>query len=124
MRFFEFANTNSGIDKFILILKTEISNYAKRRSPATLNWPTIAQLAKRAGFEFLGDPYTCYETFTELYDSTPLLQELVADFNQVSITLNVPGVSDAEENDDSEDSQANIDQIAASAAPKQLDQQL
>lgn len=120
MRFFEFANTNSGLDKFILILKTEISNYSKRRSRGILNWPTVSKLAKRAGFEFLSDPYTSFETFTELYDSTPMLQELVTDFNQNSITLNVPGEPGEEEPTDSEDSQANVDKIAAGAAPGML----
>lgn len=123
MRFFEFGSSDAGIDKFLIILNHEIGNYARKRSPAKLNWENVAQLAKKAGFEMLGDPNRGYETFKAIYDSTPAIQQKVKNFNANGLELNVPGAPDADEPDqDGSDPQDEINQQAAQAAPQQLDQ--
>lgn len=122
MRFFEFGSTNSGLDKFVLILKNEIMSYAKKRSRAVLNWANVSSLANKVGFEFLADPKSGYETFKALYDNNPVLQGMVKDFNQTGIELKVPGAPDDVKGSGTQDSQTAVDQAAASAAPKQLAQ--
>jgi len=122
MRFFEFADTNSNIDKFIVALRNHIGRAASKKTPANLNWNAIEQMSKANGFEFGAD----YETFKSMYDSTPALQVLVKNFNDRGIELNVPGVPDEEPKGDGtqtpQDSQAAVDKIAAGAAPQQLAQ--
>jgi hypothetical protein len=121
MRFFEFNSSGSGLDRFVMILNHEIGNYARKKAPAKLNWANVAQLAQKAGFEFLGDPNRGYETFKSIYDSIPTIQQLVKTFNANGVELNVPGAPDAESPEqDGSDSQAEIDKTAASAAPKQV----
>lgn len=129
MRFFEFSvfddlSTDSGLDKFIMLLRNEIGNYARKSAPASLNWANISQLAQKAGFEFLGDPKTGYETFKSIYDTNPTIQGLIKNFNATGLELNVPGVPDEEPQGDgtqtATDSQAAVDKIAAGAAPQQL----
>ena len=122
MRFFEFNSTDSGADKFILLLKNEVMSYAKRRSRAMLNWPAVSNLAKKVGFEFLADPKSGYETFKSLYDSTPALKSIVKNFNQSGVELNVPGAPDDKKGSGTKDSQAEVNKAAAAAAPQQLSQ--
>jgi hypothetical protein len=123
MRFFEFNLSEAGVDKFIMILNHEVGNYARRGTPAKLNWANVAQLAKKSGFEMLGDPNRGYETFKAIYDSNPAVQKLVKNFNANGLELNVPGAPDAEEPaQDGTDSQDAVNQAAASAAPKQVAQ--
>jgi hypothetical protein len=123
MRFFEFTRTNASLDKFVMILNHEIGNYARKGVPAKLNWANIAQLAKKSGFEMLGDPNRGYETFKVIYDSTPAIQQMVKNFNANGLELNVPGAPEAEEPEqDGTDSQAAVDKTAASAAPQQMAQ--
>ena len=52
------------------------------------------------------------------------MQSLVKDFNQEQLELVVPGVSDQDDEAMPDDitSQDKVDQVAASAAPKQVDQ--
>jgi hypothetical protein len=120
MRFFEFGSTDSGLDKFVLILKNEVMSYARRRSRAVLNWANISSLAKKAGFEFLDDPKNGYETFKGLYDNNPILQGIIKDFNQNGIELKVPGAPDDVKGSGTIDSQSEVDKAAASAAPAQV----
>lgn len=124
MRFFEFADSDSGIDKFVMILKNFIGRASSKKSPAKLNWASVQKIAADSGFEFAAD----YETFKSMYDSTPIIQSLVKNFNADGIELNVPG---AEEPGDAgaqtpvkqgQTSQDAVDKIAASAAPQQLAQ--
>lgn len=118
MRFYEFS-TDAGLDKFILLLKNEIGSYSEKRSVAILNWANIAALAKKAGFEFLSDPKNGYETFKSIYDSSPIIQNLVKDFNDRGVELKVPGAIE-KQGSGTQDSQAAVDKMAASAAPQQL----
>jgi len=116
MRLQEFAD--SQLDKYILILKNLIGRYASKKAPAQLDWPAIASLAKSAGIKIMAD----YETFKSMYDSSPVLQKLVANFNADGITLNVPGVStDEPEQGDAETSQEKVNDIAAANAEQNLD---
>lgn len=124
MRFFEFADSDTGIDKFVMILKNFIGRASSKKSPAKLNWASVQKIAADSGFEFAAD----YETFKSMYDSTPIIQSLVKNFNADGIELNVPG---AEEPGDAgaqtpikqgQTSQDAVDKIAASAAPQQLAQ--
>ena len=123
MRFFEFSLNEGSIDKFIMILNHEVGNYARKGVPAKLNWANVAQLAKKSGFEMLGDPNRGYETFKAIYDVTPAVQKLVKNFNANGLELNVPGAPDADEPDqDGSDPQDEINKQAAQAAPQQVDQ--
>ena len=123
MRFFEFADSSVDIDKFIMILRNFVGRAASKKTPAKLNWNGLQKIAKLSGFELAAD----YETFKSMYDSNPAIQGLVKNFNADGIELNVPGAPDEEPKGDGtqtpQDSQAAVDKIAASAAPKQLSAQ-
>jgi hypothetical protein len=123
MRFFEFKSADASLDKFVMILNHEIGNYARRGTPAKLNWANVAQLSQKAGFEMLAEPRRGYETFKAIYDATPAIQKMVKNFNANGLELNVPGVPDADEPEQNDqDSQDEINQQAAQAAPQQVDQ--
>lgn len=117
MRFFEFENSDTGLDKFVTILRNFIGRAASKKAPARLNWASLQNIAQQSGFELGAD----YETFKQIYDTTPSIQNLVKDFNADGIELAVPGLPDEEPDasgaQDSQDSQAALDQAAASAAP-------
>lgn len=125
MRFFEFAEADAGMDKFVMILRNFIGRASSKKSPAKLNWASLQKIATDSGFEFGAD----YETFKSMYDSTPILQSLVKNFNADGIELNVPGVAEpGDANAQSpvkkgQTSQDAVDKIAASAAPQQLSAQ-
>lgn len=124
MRFFEFSNSKDlDLDRFITVLRNFIGRASSKKSPAKLNWASLERIAKISGFELAAD----YETFKAIYDSHPEIQNLIKNFNADGIELNVPGAPDAEPRGDGtqqpQDSQAAIDKIAASAAPKQLSTQ-
>lgn len=120
MRFFEFADADQGVEKFIIILKNIIGRAASKKSPAKLNWAALNNMAKQTGTELTAD----YETFKAMYDSSPALQTLVKNFNADGIELKVPGAPNEEPKGDGtqtpQDSQAAVDQTAASAAAGQL----
>lgn len=122
MRFFEFSNTDAGLDKFVMILRNFVGRASSKGAAANLNWASLQKIATDNGFEFAAD----YETFKSIYDSSPAIQGLVKNFNDKGLELNVPGAPDEEPKGDGtqspQDSQAAVDKIAASAAPKQLDQ--
>lgn len=119
MRFFEFGNTDSSIDKFTVVLRNYIGKAASKKMPSKLSWVTLNGVLKSSGFP-LG---TDYETFRSMYDSSPPLQSMVVNFDTDGVELNVPGVSaPGSSPTDSQDSEAEVAKIAASAAPQQLAQ--
>jgi hypothetical protein len=118
MRFFEFQDTNAGIDKFVIALKNHIGRASSKKAPAKLNWNAIASMSRANGFEFAAD----YETFKAMYDSNPVLQGLVKNFNDSGIELDVPGAPEDANPPGTQDSEEEVSKIASSAAPKQLAQ--
>ena len=118
MRFFEFVDTNVDIDKFVMILKNFIGRSSSKKEAAKLNWKSLQQIANRSGFEMGAD----YETFKSMYDSSPIIQGLVKNFNADGIELNVPGTDKDTQTPvkQGQTSQDQVDQMAASAAPQQL----
>lgn len=118
MRFFEFADADAGLDKFVMILKNFIGRASSKKQPAKLNWASLQKIASDSGFEIAAD----YETFKAMYDSSPAIQGLVRDFNADGINLNVPGTDQDTETPvkGGETSQDAVDKIAASAAPQNL----
>jgi hypothetical protein len=121
MRIFEVID-NDNVERFVIVLRNFIGRAASKKTPAKLNWSGLNQLSKSSGVELAAD----YETFKSMYDSNPVLQNLVKNFNDRGIELNVPGAPDEEPKGDGTaqpaDSQAAVDKIAASAAPQQLAQ--
>lgn len=119
MRFFEFQG-DDGVDKFVMVLRNYVGRASSKKAPAKLNWNGLQQVLRSMGFEISAD----YETFKAMYDASPAIQGLVKNFNDQGIELNVPGAPDEEPKGDGtkgpEDSQAAVDQTAASAAPAQL----
>jgi hypothetical protein len=122
MRFFEFGGDVDESDRFLIVLRNYIGRAASKKSPAKLNWNGLNQVLRSNGFELTAD----YETFKAMYDSNPAVQSLVKNFNADGIELNVPGAPDEEPKGDGTqtpaDSQAAVDQTAASAAAGQLAQ--
>jgi hypothetical protein len=118
MRFFEFVDTDMGLDKFVIILKNFVGRAASKNQASKLNWRTLQKIADDSGFEMAAD----YETFKSIYDSSPIIQNLVKDFNADGITLNVPGTDKDTQTPVKQDqtSQDAVDKMAASAAPQQL----
>ena len=118
MRFFEFGG-NSGIeiDRFIIVLRNYIGRAASQKAPSKLNWNGLNKVLSINGFELTAD----YETFKAMYDSSPAVQAMISNFNDDGIELKVPGAGDqAQKPDGTKDSQAEVDKIAAGAAPQQL----
>ena len=118
MRFFEFADADVDLDKFVIILKNFVGRSASKKQAAKLNWKSLKQIADRSGFEMGAD----YETFKSIYDSSPIIQSLVKNFNADGIELNVPGTDKDTQTPvkQGQTSQDQVDQMAASAAPQQL----
>lgn len=120
MRLYEFAGDDN-LDKIIVVLKTLIGRYKSMNQPAKFNWQTLHQIFNSSGIEVAAD----YETISHLYDSSPQLQSLISDFSKQGVELQVPEVTGNDEvQTDPKSSQDAIDDIAAKAAPGQLDQQL
>jgi hypothetical protein len=122
MRFFEFVDTDLGLDKFVMILKNFIGRAASKKQAAKLNWSALQKIATDSGFEMGAD----YETFKSMYDSSPVIQGLVKNFNADGIELNVPGTDKDTETPVSQGqtSQDAVDKIAAGAAAQNLTQSL
>ncbi len=120
MRFFEFADSDTGVDKFVMILRNFIGRASSKKQPAKLNWASLQKIASDAGFEMGAD----YETFKAMYDSNPAIQNLVRDFNADGINLTVPGTDQDTETPvkQGETPADAVDKIASSAGPKQLAQ--
>lgn len=113
MRFFEF----DGADTLTLILKNIIGRAGSKNQPARLNWEAINSILKRMGQEQLD-----YDAFKSIYDQSPVLQNLIHDFNADGISLNVPGSKDQKMGKETnpQDSEEKVAQIAAANAEKQL----
>ena len=122
MRFFEFQGDDNGVDRFVMILRNLVGRASSKKAPAKLNWTALSKMAQDTGVELAAD----YETFKSMYDSNPVIQTLVKNFNDDGVELNVPGAPDSAPKGDGtkgpEDSQAAVDQTAASAAAGQLAQ--
>jgi len=118
MRFFEFVDTDLGLDKFVMILKNFIGRAASKKQAAKLNWSALQKIATDSGFEMGAD----YETFKSMYDSSPVIQTLVKNFNADGIELNVPGTDKDTETPvkQGQTSQDAVDKIAAGAAAQNL----
>ena len=118
MRFFEFVDTDLGLDKFVMILKNFIGRAASNKQAAKLNWSALQTIATDSGFEMGAD----YETFKSMYDSSPVIQSLVKNFNADGIELNVPGTDKDTETPvkQGQSSQDAVDKIAAGAAAQNL----
>jgi hypothetical protein len=117
MRFFEFGSEDYG-DRLVAILRNYIGRAASKKAPSKLNWTGLNQVLKSNGFELATD----YKTFKAIYDSNPAVQAMVKNFNDDFIELTVPGAPDEKNSPGTQDSQAEVDKAAASAAPAQLDQ--
>jgi hypothetical protein len=117
MRFFEFGSEDYG-DRLVIILRNYIGRAASKKAPSKLNWGGLNQVLQSNGFELAAD----YETFKSIYDSNPAVQAMVKNFNDDGIELKVPGAPDEKNSPGTQDSQAEVDKAAASAAPAQLDQ--
>jgi hypothetical protein len=119
MRFVEFA-TEQVTDRLVVILRNLIGRASAKKTPAKLNWLSLNQILKSNDANIGAD----YETFKSMYDTSPAIQNLVKNFNQDGIELNVPGAPDADKEAPQSDqtSQDAVDKIAASAAPQQLSQ--
>jgi hypothetical protein len=119
MRFFEFAGDDGTLEKFVTVLKNFVGRAASKKEPVKLNWAGLDRISRGTGMEITAD----YETFKAMYDTSPLLQSVVKNFNADGIELNVPGAPDAEKpasQSAGKTSQDAVDQTAASAAPQQL----
>jgi hypothetical protein len=90
MRFFEFADADAGLDKFVMTLRNFIGRAASKKAPSKLNWASLQKITNDNGFEFAAD----YETFKSIYDSSPIVQSLVKNFNADGVELNVPGAEE------------------------------
>jgi hypothetical protein len=105
-----------------MILKNFIGRAASKKQAAKLNWSALQKIATDSGFEMGAD----YETFKSMYDSSPVIQGLVKNFNADGIELNVPGTDKDTETPVSQGqtSQDAVDKIAAGAAAQNLTQSL
>ncbi len=119
MRFFEFQPPS--VDKFVLALRNYIGTAAIKKLPSKFNWAGFSNMLKMQGYEVAAD----YETFKTIYDQLPpAMQDLVLDFNDRTIELNVPGVKqDNPDLEPEQDSQNAVNQMAQGLAPQQLAQQ-
>lgn len=117
MRFFEFGSEDYS-DRLVMILRNYIGRASSKKAPSKLNWAGLNQVLQSNGFELAAD----YETFKSIYDSNPAVQAMVKNFNDDGIELKVPGAPDEKNSPGTQDSQAEVDKAAASAAPAQLAQ--
>lgn len=115
MRLKEFGE-DASIDKFIIALRNHIGRAASKHVPAKLNWEALGQMSRANGFEFAAD----YETFKSMYDSNPIIQKLVKNFNSQGIVLNVPGTSDGPQQTKKRNKD-DVEKIAAANAEKNLE---
>ena len=73
---------------------------------------------RASGAEITAD----YETFKAIYDASPMIQGMVKNFNDSGIELKVPGAPDDKNSPGTQDSAAEIDKMASSAADQQVAQ--
>lgn len=118
MRFFEFGDSVSGSDKFLTILRNYIGRAASQKAPSKLNWRGLNAVLKSSGFDLAAD----YETFKSMYDSNPTLQNIVKNFDQTGIELNVPGQETPTGEPSTQDSEEVVAKMAAGAVDQQISQ--
>jgi len=63
-----------------------------------------------------------YDTFKSMYDNDAAIQSITKDFDRQHLELKVAGVSDQDETDVNAPPSQSVDDIAAGAAEKQMDQ--
>lgn len=120
MRFYEFGSPNDdSMDKFVVVLRNYIGRGSSQKIPAKLNWERLNQILKHSGSELTAD----YETFKTLYDTNPIIQRLIKNFNEKGVELNVPNApQEPEATQGAETPQQAVDQQASAAVGQQLDQ--
>lgn len=116
MRFVEFQ----GAETFALLLKNLIGRSGSKKQPANLNWASVNQMLQSTGQGQID-----YDGFKAMYDTSPLIQKLVANFNAQGIQLNVPGTNrDKMEPGaaatDVDKSKENVNKVAAANAMNQI----
>lgn len=115
MRLFEFAG-----NEFLSVITTVLSNYietsAFRTSPAKLNYLALTNMMKNNGLNLKVD----YNLFKNIYDSSPVIQNIVHNFDGDGIDLNVPGVKKEKEQSNKEKSKDAVEKTAAANAEKNL----
>lgn len=116
MRFYEFSGVNTGIDQFAALLHNLAGRAASAKKPLKMRWESVSQLAKSIGLEIVN-----YDAFKSMHTNDAAIQAITKDFDQQSLELNVPGVSDQNSDDTNVPGQS-IDDIASSAAEKQMTQ--
>lgn len=112
MRFFEIDQT--GTQALAVVLKTMIGRARSKGEPARFNWQGFNQILAKNEIEPLD-----WETMDALIKSSPLIANLVHDYNSDGLELEVPGAPDADSNaakSDSEQSKDKVNKMAASAA--------
>ena len=119
MRLFEFAGDDL-LDRLVTVIKTIKGRYKSKDASPVVNWSSFSNLISQSGLGMHID----YETLKQLHSQYPILQQLISDFDQDTITFAVPGQVAGQETSSEEDPQDVVDKIAASAAPKQLDKEL
>lgn len=115
MRIFEFSEDET-LEKLVIILRNFIGRASSKNAPVKLNWSGLNAILRKNGASVAAD----YETFKSMYDSSPVLQSIVKNFNDDGIELQVPGAQEEPTTSNSQDSQDAVDKTAASAAPQQL----
>lgn len=116
MRFREFANDdNRFVLKLYALLKNLRGSAESKESAGLFNWEAIDRL--------FPDFEIDYDVFDKVYQSNQsMFEPIVHDYDGDGVQLDVPGTNkDKEKASDRETSQDKVDDIAASAAEKNLD---
>lgn len=113
MRFFEFADTFT--DELLTLLHTLQSMAIEKGTPAEYSWKALNNMLD-SKIELT------YQAFEPMFKSDEAsYSNLIKNFSGKGVELVVPGASsDEPEQGDSDESQAAVNKIAASAAPNNL----
>lgn len=117
MRFYEFSGVDTGIDQFAALLHNLAGRAASAKKPLKMNWQSVSQLGNSIGMDLVD-----YYTFKSMYDNDAAIQSITKDFDRQYLELKVSGVSDQDETDTNAPPSQSVDDIAAGAAEKQMDQ--
>lgn len=118
MRFYEFSGVDTGIDQFAALLHTLAGRAASAKKPLKMNWQSVSQLGNSIGMDLVN-----YDTFKSMYDNDAAIQAITKDFDRNGLELKVSGVSDQDDDMDvNAPPSQSVDDIAAGAAEKQMDQ--
>ena len=117
MRFFEFSESeiDPAIADFVLLLHNLRGSAESKESAGFFNWAALDEMTPKFQID--------YEVFDKIYQQHKnLFEPIVHDYSGDGVQLNVPGTNkDTKNGDDPETSQDKVDDIAASAAEKNLD---